>query len=130
MSSERAALMKRVGRALVLPPEQSGLTVTRADGTRPIVGALGSDLVADVLRAVREAGGSANVVTQDGARIVVLAMREDGNESLADDVAIHSDARMDMLLALIRNEGSVRTFVIEPGEVLTVDAPHPLLAPA
>lgn len=130
MNDERADLMKRVGRAMALPPAQSGLSVTRSDGTRPVVGALASDLVVDVLRRVHESGGAANVVVAEGPRIVVLAMREDGEQPSAQDAVVHRNVTMAMLLAPVRQEGHVRTFVLEPDAVVTVDDPHTLLAPA
>lgn len=129
MEEARADLMRRVGPALALPPEQSGLTVVRADGTRPVVAALATDLVSDVVREVRESGGSANVVVREGLRLVVLAMHEAGSESLSGDVARQSDKRMDMLTS-IRQEGRVPTYVTETGDVLTVEEPRLLLAPA
>lgn len=130
MEDERAELMRRVGRALILPAEQSGLTVVRSDGTRPVVAALPSDLLADVLQEVRESGGSANVVVREGSRLMVLAMLVSGPVPSTGEVAAHSDMRMDMLLELIRQEGRVRTCVTETGDVLAVDESRPLLAPA
>lgn len=130
MRDERVDLMKRIGRAMLLPADQSGLVARRPDGTRPVIAALATDPVAEVLRAVRSSGGVANVVTADGPHLVVFTVREDGDEIGADDIAIHPDTRMDMFLELIRHEHHVRTYVIEPDAVLTVDEPHQLLAPA
>ena len=128
MEDKRAEIVRRAGRAMVLPAEQNALRVKRADGVRPIVPALDDDLVSDVIEWVRRAGGAANVVMADGPGLVVLQVRQDSGEPAGVDAAIHPDTRMGMLLALARQEGHVRTYVIEPDAVLTVDEPHPLLA--
>ena len=130
MDHERDLLMKRVGRAMLLPAEHSGLTVARPDGTRPVVPALASDRVPDILHAVREAGGCANVVMADGPTLISFAIREDGEAHGPDDVPVHSDTTMGMFLTLVREVGQVRTFIVAPDSVITTEQPHPVLAPA
>ena len=130
MSDERAELSRRVGRAMLLPPEQSGLTVVRADGTRPVVLALPTDTLASVLRQVHELGGSANVVLPRAGNLLVLAVRGDGQHEGTDDVPVYPSTNMGMFLELVLHHGTVRSFLVEPDTAITADEPHPLLAPA
>lgn len=127
MDDKRAEIIRRVGRAMLLPTEQNALKVKRTDGVRPVVVALDDDRVADVLEQVRNAGGAANVVMADGPGLVVLQMRQTATGPSDDDVAIHPDTRMDMLLSLMQQAHHVTTYIVEPDAALTVEEPHLLL---
>lgn len=133
MSSEptRQDVIRLLGRALPLPPEQSGLTARSADGSRPIVVALPADPVSAVIERLREfPGGRANVVAPRDGRIVVLVMAHDGHDSRPDDQVLHPDANLGMLLSLAERVGHVRVHVAGEPEALTYDAPHPLAVEA
>lgn len=127
---DRADLMRRIGRSLLLPPDRSGLTVSRSDGTRPVVLALSHDLLVDVLDQVQSVGGAADVVMPQGTGLAVLAMCGGDPAGNADDVPVHPAIEMGMFLSLVIQAGEVRCYVIEPGRHVTADEPHPLLAPA
>lgn len=74
----RSAATRTVYRHLRRAAFRECLPVLTSDGDRPVIVALPDDRVASVVRQVRAAGGSGNVVVARSADLVVLAVTRDG----------------------------------------------------
>jgi len=130
--NRRSDVSKRLGRAMLLDPEQSGLTAQAPDGTRPVVIALPEDLVSVVAKHVHATGRVANVVVPDGSRLLVVQFRvvEGKPEFGPDDVAVHESSTMEMFIQYAKTQVAGRFLIDEGVDALVAEQPHALLAPA
>lgn len=95
----RANAARVVSKHVAATSAEHALPVQNDDGSRPVVVALDSDLVSEVLRRVSK-WGSANVVVDLPGGVVVLGCVNNGRELTfgGDSQTLHEDIDMGMLV--------------------------------
>jgi len=104
---DRSALTADVAKKLVEPGFAKLLSAVAPDGTTPVIPALRSDVLEDILKDVQAAGGAGNIVVPVMNGYLVIALKFVNSRKAADHDAATLAAKMTIgvLIARIMEDG-------------------------
>ncbi|MBX6391806.1 MAG: hypothetical protein IRZ08_22930 [Frankia sp.] len=97
------------------------LTVRNEDGERPVVVVLPDDSLGYLFDRVENYGGSANVVVDFGASVMIIAVTPDPPGAVGHlGGGLHDDSPVEMLTLLLRKYGPQQCYRIRAAETRLV----------